>query len=107
MRIPKYGETVAAEIATLTGRPFVTAPNKYAVMAGHDAFVGTSGALKQLAAALMKIANDVRWLASGPRSGLGEITHSGERAGLVDHAGQGQPDAVRSDDHGGGAGDGQ
>ncbi|MEO8757066.1 MAG: class II fumarate hydratase [Devosia sp.] len=71
---PKYGETVAAEIATLTGRPFVTAPNKYAVMAGHDAFVGTSGALKQLAVALMKIANDVRWLASGPRSGLGEIS---------------------------------
>jgi fumarate hydratase class II len=71
---PKYGETVAAEIAKLTGRPFVTAPNKYAVMAGHDAFVGTSGALKQLAVALMKVANDVRWLASGPRSGLGEIS---------------------------------
>ncbi len=71
---PKYGETVATEIATLTGQPFVTAPNKYAVMAGHDAFVGSSGALKQLAVALMKIANDVRWLASGPRSGLGELT---------------------------------
>ncbi len=71
---PKYGETVAAEIARLTGRSFVTAPNKYAVMAAHDAFVGASGALKQLAAALMKIANDVRWLASGPRSGLGELT---------------------------------
>ena len=71
---PEYGETVAAEIAPLTGHPFVTAPNKFAVMAGHDAFVGTHGALKQLAVALMKIANDVRWLASGPRSGLGEIT---------------------------------
>jgi fumarate hydratase class II len=71
---PQYGETVAAEIAALTGQPFVTAPNKFAVMAGHDAFVGSSGALKQLAAALMKIANDVRWLASGPRSGLGELT---------------------------------
>jgi fumarate hydratase class II len=71
---PDYGVTVAAEIATLTGQDFVTAPNKYAVMAGHDAFVGTSGALKQLAAALMKVANDVRWLASGPRSGLGELT---------------------------------
>jgi len=70
---PKYGETVAAEIARLTGQPFVTAPNKFAVMAGHDAFVASSGALKQLAAAMMKIANDVRWLASGPRSGLGEI----------------------------------
>jgi fumarate hydratase class II len=71
---PKYGETVAAEIAALTGHPFVTGPNKFALMAGHDAFVGTSGALKQLAVAFMKIANDVRWLASGPRSGLGEIT---------------------------------
>ena len=71
---PKYGETVAAEIAALTKQPFVTAPNKFAVMAGHDAFVGTHGSLKQLAVALMKIANDVRWLASGPRSGLGEIT---------------------------------
>jgi fumarate hydratase class II len=71
---PQYGVTVAAEIAALTGQPFVTAPNKYAVMAGHDAFVGTHGALKQLAVALMKIANDVRWLASGPRSGLGELT---------------------------------
>ncbi|MET3899186.1 fumarate hydratase class II [Devosia sp. UYZn731] len=71
---PDYGVTVAAEIAKLTGQDFITAPNKYAVMAGHDAFVGTSGALKQLAAALMKIANDVRWLASGPRSGLGELT---------------------------------
>ena len=71
---PDYGVTVAGEIAKLTGRDFVTAPNKFAVMAGHDAFVGTSGALKQLAAALMKVANDVRWLASGPRSGLGEIT---------------------------------
>jgi fumarate hydratase class II len=71
---PQYGETVAAEIAALTGQPFVTAPNKFAVMAGHDAFVSSSGALKQLAVALMKIANDVRWLASGPRSGLGEIT---------------------------------
>ena len=54
---PKYAVTVAEEIAKLTGQPFVTAPNKYAVMAGHDAFVGTSGALKQLAAALMKIAS--------------------------------------------------
>lgn len=71
---PKYAQAVAEEIAALTGQPFVTAPNKFAVMAGHDAFVGSSGALKQLAVALMKIANDVRWLASGPRSGLGEIT---------------------------------
>ncbi|HTN60576.1 MAG TPA: class II fumarate hydratase, partial [Devosia sp.] len=71
---PDYGVTVAAEIAKLTGQDFITAPNKFALMAGHDAFVGSSGALKQLAAALMKVANDVRWLASGPRSGLGELT---------------------------------
>jgi fumarate hydratase class II len=71
---PDYGVTVAEEISKLTGQRFVTAPNKYAVMAGHDAFVGSSGALKQMAAAFMKIANDVRWMASGPRSGLGEIS---------------------------------
>jgi len=70
---PDYAVTVAEEISKLSGRQFVTAPNKYAVMAGHDAFVGSSGALKQLGAAFMKLANDVRWLASGPRSGLGEI----------------------------------
>lgn len=71
---PDYAITVAKEIAALTGHDFVTGPNKFALLAGHDAFVGTSGALKQLAVAFMKIANDVRWLASGPRSGLGEIT---------------------------------
>jgi fumarate hydratase class II len=70
---PDYAVAVAREIAALTGHDFVTGPNKFALLAGHDAFVGTSGALKQLAVAFMKIANDVRWLASGPRSGLGEI----------------------------------
>lgn len=70
---PDYAVAVAREIATLTGHDFVTGPNKFALLAGHDAFVGTSGALKQLSVAFMKIANDVRWLASGPRSGLGEI----------------------------------
>jgi len=71
---PDYAVAVAKEIADLTGHDFVTGPNKFALLAGQDAFVGTSGALKQLAVAFMKIANDVRWLASGPRSGLGEIT---------------------------------
>ena len=65
---------VAAEIAAYTGLPFVTAPNKFEAMAAADALVNLHGALKTLAAALIKIANDVRWLASGPRSGLGEIT---------------------------------
>jgi len=71
---PDYAVTVAEEIAKLSGHDFVSGPNKFALLAGHDAFVGTSGALKQLAVSFMKIANDVRWLASGPRSGLGEIT---------------------------------
>ncbi|MFG6458696.1 class II fumarate hydratase [Roseateles sp. BYS96W] len=68
-----YAEQVAAELARLTGHPFVTAPNKFEAMASCDALVHAHGALKTLAASLTKIANDVRWLASGPRSGLGEI----------------------------------
>ena len=71
---PGYAEQVAAKIKELSGHDFISAPNKFAALAAHDAFVGTSGALKQLAAACMKIANDVRWLASGPRCGIGEIT---------------------------------
>ena len=70
---PAYAVRVAARLAELTGLPLVTAPNKFAALAGHDALVGLHGALKQLATALTKIANDVRWLASGPRSGLGEL----------------------------------
>ena len=70
---PKYATRVAEKISELSGKDFVSAPNKFAALAAHDAFVGTSGALKQLAVALMKIANDVRWLSSGPRSGIGEI----------------------------------
>jgi fumarate hydratase, class II len=69
-----YGEKVAAELARLTGLPFVTAPNKFEVMAAADALVHAHGVFKTLAAGLMKIANDVRWLASGPRSGIGEIS---------------------------------
>ncbi|WDZ94882.1 class II fumarate hydratase [Herbaspirillum sp. WKF16] len=71
---PEFGERVAAELAKHFGFPFKTAPNKFAALAGHDALVASHGGLKTLAASLMKIANDVRWLASGPRSGLGEIT---------------------------------
>jgi fumarate hydratase class II len=75
LNAPKgYAEAVAAELARLTGLPFVTAPNKFEVMAAADAFVFAHGALKTLAASLTKIANDVRWLASGPRSGIGEIS---------------------------------
>ena len=70
----EFGARAAAEIAAYTKLPFVSAPNKFEAMAAADALVNLHGALKTLAAALMKIANDVRWLASGPRSGLGEIT---------------------------------
>jgi fumarate hydratase class II len=69
-----YAEAVAQELARLTGLPFVTAPNKFEALASVDALVHAHGALKTLAASLMKIANDVRWLASGPRSGIGEIS---------------------------------
>src|SRR6202453_3742215 len=70
---PEFAERVARKIAELTGSPFVTAPNKFAALSAHDALVMASGALKTLAASLMKIANDLRWLASGPRCGIGEI----------------------------------
>lgn len=71
---PKFGEMVAAEIAAYTGKNFVTAENKFHALTSHDELTTAHGALKALAADLMKIANDVRWLASGPRSGIGEIT---------------------------------
>src|SRR6266508_4690541 len=70
---PEFADRVAERIAELTGLPFVSAPNKFAALAAHDALVMASGALKTLAVSLMKIANDIRWLASGPRSGLGEL----------------------------------
>jgi fumarate hydratase class II len=70
---PEFGERTAKQVARLTALPFTSAPNKFAALAGHEALAALHGALKTLAVALMKIANDVRWLASGPRSGLGEI----------------------------------
>src|SRR6202035_3991676 len=70
----EFADRVAAEIARLTGLPFVSAPNKFAALAAHDAIVAASGALRTLACSLMKIANDIRWLGSGPRSGLGELS---------------------------------
>jgi fumarate hydratase class II len=70
---PEFAVKVAAKIAELTDLPFRTAPNKFAALASHDALVGMSGTLKTLAATLMKIANDIRWLASGPQAGLAEI----------------------------------
>ncbi len=70
----EFGDRVAAKLAHESGLPFRSAANKFATLAAHDALVAAHGALKTLAASLMKIANDVRWLASGPRSGLGEIS---------------------------------
>jgi fumarate hydratase class II len=70
---PRFGELVAARLAEATALPLRCALNRYAAMAAHDAMVNAHGALKTLAVALMKVANDVRWLASGPRCGLGEL----------------------------------
>jgi fumarate hydratase class II len=71
---PEFAERVAKKIADLTGLPFTSHPNKFAALSAHDEIVFASGALKTLAASLMKIANDIRWLASGPRCGLGELS---------------------------------
>jgi fumarate hydratase, class II len=71
---PKFGDLAAAKMAKETGRPFLSAPNKFAALSAHDALVTTSASLRTLAGVLMKIANDVRWLACGPRAGIGEIT---------------------------------
>ena len=71
---PRFAELVASHIARETNHPFVSAPNKFAALASHDAIVMASGALRTLATSLMKIANDIRWLASGPRCGLGELS---------------------------------
>jgi fumarate hydratase class II len=71
---PEFAPRIAAELSSRTGLSFKSAANKFAALAGHDALVLAHGALKTLATALMKIANDIRWMASGPRSGLGEIT---------------------------------
>ncbi|EAZ90210.1 class II fumarate hydratase [Crocosphaera chwakensis] len=70
---PKFAEKVAQEIAQITDLPFISAPNKFAALAAHDAIVMCSGTLKTLAGSLMKIANDIRWLGSGPRCGIGEL----------------------------------
>ena len=71
---PRFGDTAASHIARETGHPFVSAPNKFAALSAHDALVEVSAAERGLAMALLKIANDIRWLASGPRCGIGEIT---------------------------------
>jgi len=71
---PEFAVRFANKVKELTGKPFITAPNKFAALAGHEALAATSGAMKTLACALMKVANDVRWLSSGPRCGIGELS---------------------------------
>ncbi|CAI3796907.1 Fumarate hydratase class II [Pseudomonas sp. MM223] len=90
-----FAEAIAAELAAESGLPFVTAPNKFAALAGHEPLTSLAGALKTLAVALMKIANDLRLLGSGPRAGLAEVRLPANEPGELDHAGQGQPDPVR------------
>ena len=82
---PGFAEKAAARIAQLTNLPFISAPNKFAALASHDALVMASGALKTLACSLMKIANDIRWLGSGPRCGLGELILPEKYRVEVDH----------------------
>jgi fumarate hydratase class II len=91
---PEFAVRVAARIAELTGQPFVTAPNKFAALAGQEATVFASGAIRTLATSLMKIANDIRWLGSGARRPRRAATPR-ERAGFIDHARQGEPDPER------------
>ena len=93
--LPGFTKDVATQIAQLTGLPFVTAPNKFTVQGAHDDLVQLSATLKTLAVSLFKIANDIRLLSCGPRAGFAELSDPRERAGFLDHAGQGQPDAVR------------
>ena len=107
MRRKGFAEGFAKEIANLTRLPFTSAPNKFAELAAHDTMVELSGVLNTIAVSLTKIANDIRLLGSGPRCGPRRAQASGERAGQLDHAGQGQPDPGRNADDGRRAGDGQ
>jgi len=97
---PKFAHDVAKKLSELTGLPFVSAPNKFAALAAHDAIVFASGALKTLACALMKIANDIRWLGSGPRCGLGELILPANEPGSSIMPGKSQSHTIRSDDYG-------
>jgi fumarate hydratase class II len=90
-----FGEQIAAQLAELTGQPLVTAPNKFAAQGSLDAMVAVSAGLRGLAVALMKIANDMRWLASGPRVGLHELELPANEPGSSINAREGQPHPVR------------
>ena len=100
---PHFGELVARRIAEETRKPFISAPNKFAALSAHDAMVTASGAIRTLAAALMKIANDIRWHASGPRAGLGELHLPENEPGSSIMPGKIQPDPMRGLDPGRGS----
>ena len=95
-----FGVEIAAAIADLTGQPFVTAPNKFEAQGGLDGIVAAGATLRGLAVALMKIANDVRWLASGPRAGIGELKLPANEPGSSIMPGKVNPDPVRGDGDG-------
>ena len=108
LNTPKgYAKSVAKKIATLSGLPFITAPNKFESLAAHDAMVELSGAFRRVAVSLMKIGNDIRMLGSGPRCGIGELYTSGKRTGLKYYAGESKSYSGRSINNGGSSGDGQ
>ena len=92
---PGFGEQVAAQIAQMTGAAFVTAPNKFTAQGTLDRMVRAHSGLKAAAVTLFKIANDLRWLGSGPRTGIHELIFPANEPGILDHAGQGQPDPGR------------
>ena len=104
---PGFAEDIAAAIASLTSRPSVTAPNKFAAQGSLDPLVRCSAGLRNLAVSLFKIAHDIRWLGSGPRTGFYELLLPSNEPGLVDHARKGQPDAGGGDADGRHPSDGQ
>ncbi len=102
-----FAPLFAAKIAEMTKLPFITADNKFEALASNDAYVFTHGALNTVAVSLFKIANDVRMLGSGPRSGFGELLLPENEPGSSIMPGQGEPDPMRGGNHGCGQGDGQ
>ena len=95
---PGFAEAAAAEIAELTGLPFVSAPNKFTVQGAHDALVQLSGTLRTLAVSLYKIGNDIRLMSCGPRAGFAELLIPENEPGLINHAGQGESNPSRGPD---------
>ena len=96
----RFGDVVAGKLEETTGKPFRSAENKFAALSAHDEMVDASAAIRTLAVALYKVANDIRYYACGPRAGFAEIEDPRERARVIHHAGQDQPHPVGGDDYG-------